>query len=92
MSRGSGEVQIGELKLDGSHGNAPDPLPPQAVYALHEPHRQVDTIGGLLAALYARTIDRAKQELIGPWRDGKPTLVLSDAFPGTCCRPRPTWR
>jgi CRISPR-associated protein Csm4 len=42
-----------------------------------------DTIGGLLAALYARahTAEVAEAELIEPWRRGQPNLVLSDAFP-----------
>jgi hypothetical protein len=45
---------------------------------------QADTIGGLLAALYARTAEagEAEAELIDPWRRGQPNLVVSDAFPG----------
>jgi CRISPR-associated protein Csm4 len=45
---------------------------------------QADTIGGLLAALYVRAAGpkEAEDELIGPWREGQPTLVVSDAFPG----------
>ena len=45
---------------------------------------QADTIAGLLAALYARAAGpkAAEDDLIGPWRAGDPTLVVSDAFPG----------
>jgi CRISPR-associated protein Csm4 len=43
---------------------------------------QADTIGGLLAALYARVKpEEAEEQLIGPWREGRPSLVVSDAFP-----------
>ena len=44
---------------------------------------QADTIAGLLAALYVRAagVEEAERELITPWREGKPTLVVSDAFP-----------
>jgi CRISPR-associated protein Csm4 len=44
---------------------------------------QADTIGGLLAALYAREApEEAEKRLIEPWRRGRPSLVVSDAFPG----------
>jgi CRISPR-associated protein Csm4 len=45
---------------------------------------QADTIGGLLAALYARAAKagEAEAELLDPWRRGQPNLVVSDAFPG----------
>ena len=45
---------------------------------------QADTIGGVLATLYARAAKagEAEAELIEPWRTGQPNLILSDAFPG----------
>ena len=44
---------------------------------------QADTIAGLLAVVYAREApESAEKELIEPWRNGRPTLVVSDAFPG----------
>ena len=44
---------------------------------------QADTIGGMLAALYARVKPKeAEEELIRPWQEGQPNLVVSDAFPG----------
>ena len=44
---------------------------------------QADTIAGLLAALYVRAagVEEAELKLINPWREAKPTLVVSDAFP-----------
>jgi CRISPR-associated protein Csm4 len=50
---------------------------------------QSDTLMGLLAALYMREAEteeteteEAERDLLGPWRDGNPPFVLSDAFPG----------